>query len=157
MAATLRSYFARCLYDSHQPAHTAKSCLKELRSYDPRLFLAKSPFASHSVGKGHDSLILLLRPCCSPSNARHHLAARDIAIHRAHVVAAQVNGDVRQTELPQRSPSHHLNYRGPVQWLRLQLASHQYYAPRFFFQLFRGGQLASSPAFALESLGGRLP
>lgn len=69
MAATLRSYFARCLHDSHQPVHTAKSCLKELRSYDPRLFLAKKPFASHSVGEDHDSLILLLRPCGSPSNA----------------------------------------------------------------------------------------
>jgi len=69
MAATQSSYFARCLHISHQPARTAKSCFKELRTYEPRLFLAGNASANQSVGEGHEFRILSLRPYYTPSNA----------------------------------------------------------------------------------------
>ena len=69
MAATLCSYFARYLHISHQPARTAKSCLKELRSYVSQLFLAGNASVNHLLGEGHAFRMLSLRPYCRPSSA----------------------------------------------------------------------------------------
>ena len=106
MAATQSFYLARCLHISHQPARTAKSCLKELRTYEPRLFLAGNASANQSVGEGHEFRILSLRPYYTPSNAAPEWQAMCVGRrNRELVVACPLEGLVRRVTAQQVHPS----------------------------------------------------